>query len=271
MDLSIGTTFNWDIPLDRQMALCARAGFTHLSIGAGNPGHSGYLTVAGRQRMLRLLATHGMGVCSVHAPMDREADISSQDVASARRGLDDVRRSIEAALSLHAGVVVIHPSNSEAGNPEQKKMVLTEQVIRLLELIQGEPVRLAVENLPPAPTIMMLSYSLDTIAAPQYGFCYDSSHDNLSARPCSILEQHGHRLIATHISDNRGMRDDHMLPYEGRVNWDDFCRVFSAIDFNGIFLLEVEMRESAYQNADEFVREAYRRGMTLLQRSGKTS
>lgn len=269
MDLSIGTTFNWDIPLDEQVALCARAGFTHLSIGAGNPDHSGYLTAAGRTRIHQLLRAHGMQVCSVHAPMDRDADISSQDVDSARRGLDNARRSIEAAVELDAGIVIFHPSNNKEGDPGYKKEVLTEQVNRLLEMIQREPVRLAVENLPPEPTIMMLSYSLDTIASPQYGFCYDSSHDNLSARPMSILKRYGHRLITTHISDNRGERDDHILPFEGRVDWDGFCRVFSAIDFTGILLLEVEMRESAHQEPDEFVHEAYRRGVTLLRQSGK--
>ena len=54
-----------------------------------------------------------------------------------------------------------------------------------------------------------------------------------------------------------------MLPFEGSYDWDRFCKVFPCDTFGGIFLLEVEMRESAYKTPAEFLSEALKRGEKL--------
>jgi sugar phosphate isomerase/epimerase len=108
---------------------------------------------------------------------------------------------------------------------------------------------------------------LNEISNDKFGFCYDSSHDNLTLEPLTILEKYGSRLIATHISDNYGENDDHMLPYGGLFNWKRFCDLFSNIKLNGIFLLEVEVRKSTFQNTTNFLNEAFSRGNKLLKES----
>jgi sugar phosphate isomerase/epimerase len=60
-----------------------------------------------------------------------------------------------------------------------------------------------------------------------------------------------------------------MLPFEGTVDWTKFCELFSMTDFKGVFLLEVEMRESFFKDPQEFLNEAYVRGRQLLKLSHK--
>lgn len=261
--ISIGTTFNYGIPLREQLPLIKSAGFTHISIGA-KIEHSNYLESEGMKSISAMVDGHGLGVCSIHTPFGKGIDISSPDRAISDRTVEIYQRCIDAAFLLSAHVVIFHPTAYLSSNHiDARKEVLIKNVGKLLEHIGQGYVRLAVENDSYEPANVVLSHSLDEIADSGYGFCYDSSHDNLVERPLALLDTYGHRLLTTHISDNRGKKDDHILPFEGTYNWDGFCKSFPCEVFGGIFLLEVEMRESAYRIPSEFVSEAFSRGEKL--------
>jgi len=270
MDLSIGTTFNYAIPLKDQLPMIKAAGFTHISLGA-NLEHSGYLDPARRTELKQRLAENSLRLCSVHAPFLGGMDISAPDQNSARASLDLMKLCIDAAADLEAGIVTFHPYADQAVDDPRRKDILATQVIAMFDHIADRNVRLAAENLRIEILNEILAHSLNIIGTPRYGLCYDSSHDNLSSQPMSILRRYGTRLISTHISDNRKEKDDHMLPFEGTFDWDQFALAFSRIKFTGIFLLEVEMRESAFKDPAEFLKQAYVRGQTLLKRAGKGS
>ena len=268
--ISIGTTFNYDIPLKDQLPMIREAGFTHVSLGGGRIEHSGFLNRARRKTIKTMTGGSGLGICSIHAPFHNKADISSPRAVVTAGALSLFKGCIDAALFLEAGMVIFHPTGfPKIDRAAVRKEILVESVTALLDYIGDAGLRLAVENLDYEVSNEILGHSLETVTDPRYGFCYDSSHDNLLSGSMAILERHGDRLISVHISDNRGKEDDHMLPYEGTFDWDGFCRVFSTLTLDGIFLLEVEMRESAIKSPREFLIEAFLRGKKLLQRSGK--
>lgn len=267
--ISIGTTFNYDIPLRAQLPLVARAGFRFVSLGA-RVGHSDYLSVAGRKRIMNLAARHGIGVCSIHTPFAKNIDVSSPDGSKIRRTMDCYKRCIDAAQQLGARTVIFHPTAyMQFDDLNARKKVIVDNVYKLLAFSQDAGVSLAIENEHFTPANDILQFSLDKITDPRYGFCYDTSHDNLMPGRLQIFRRYAHRLLTTHIADNRGEHDDHMLPYEGSYPWPGFCRIFSRIRFRGIPLLEVEMRESAFGSPSEFLQEAFARGQRLLNACGK--
>jgi len=264
MNLSIGTTFNYAIPLKEQLPRIKAAGFTHVSLGGGDIEHSGYLSAAGQKNLKALLADYDIRVCSVHAPFRSNVDISSPDLVPAKAALALLKKCVDAAEALSAGTVIFHPGPDQAGNPKRRKEILVSQVVKLIGHIGPRDIKLAAENLRGDILNEILSHSLDIILNPKYGLCYDTSHDNLTSRPMGLLLMYGQRLVSTHISDNRGEKDDHLLPFEGVIDWKKFSGIFARIKFSGPFLLEVEMRESAYKDPDEFLRQAYARGQKLL-------
>lgn len=268
MQISISTTFNYDIPLRKQLPMIRKAGFTHISLGGGRLEHSGYLDTNGQKKLTEMLETSDLKICSIHAPLIKGVDISSPDEEVSSAALDLLKRTVDAALILRAKTVIFHPTSSETGNLDYRKEALVGQVLALLEHIGEEDVKLAVENLTRVPANEILTYSLERIDNPGYGLCYDSSHDNLTPEPMTILEKFGRRLVTTHISDNLAENDDHMLPFEGSFQWDRFCELFSQIQFEGIFLLEVEIRKSAFKPPQEFLNEAFSRARRLLEKSG---
>ena len=262
--MSIGTTFNYDIPLTEQLPLIARVGFRYVSLGA-RLEHSGYLTMSGQKKITNLATRYGLGVCSIHTPFAENVDISSPDAKKIRRTVDCYKRCIDAAQQLGARVVIFHPTAyRQFDDVDARKKVIVENVYRLLDFSRDAEVTLAIENEHSAPANDILRFSLDSVSDTRYGFCYDTSHDNLTGHPLRIFQRYAHRLLTTHISDNHGKQDDHMLPYEGCFPWPGFCRNFSKIRFEGIPLLEVEMRESAFASPGEFLQEAFARGQRLL-------
>ena len=262
--ISIGTTFNYGIPLREQLRLLARVGFRYISLGA-RVSHSGYLSPSGRRRIKEMVAGHGISICSLHTPLDRNIDISSTDSVKTRRTMECYSRCIDAAQYFGACVIIFHPTAyKQFDDLNSRKQVIVDNVERLLNHARNTEISLAIENEPFAPANDILMFSLDTITDAKYGFCYDTSHGNLTSHPLKLLQRYGHRLMTTHISDNRDERDDHLLPYEGSFPWSAFCRIFSRIHFRGIFLLEVEMRESAFVSPSEFLQEAFTRGQRLL-------
>ncbi len=74
------------------------------------------------------------------------------------------------------------------------------------------------------------------------GLCFDTSHDNLySDRKFSLLEKYHDRLLCLHISDNDGRMDDHWIPYQGMIDWNEFVRKFPK-EYGGILNLEILSR-----------------------------
>ncbi len=261
--ISIGTTFNYDIALKDQLPMIKEAGFTHISLGA-RIEHSGYLAVNGRKNIRRFLVGNGLSVCSVHTPFGKDLDISSPRRDISDTTVDTYKRCIDAAADLSAHVVIFHPTAYlSSDHIEMRKESLVKSVEKLLDHVGGTTVRLAVENDSFGPANDVLVHSLDEIEDTRYGFCYDSSHDNLVEKPLVLLRKCRKRLLTTHISDNHGEKDDHMLPFEGSYDWDGFCEIMSRVSFEGVLLLEVETRESAFGSPEKFLHEAFTRGEKL--------
>lgn len=61
------------------------------------------------------------------------------------------------------------------------------------------------------------------------GYCWDSGHEQCYTPQVDHLQLYGHRLLATHLNDNMGMRcngcpnkadDLHLIPHDGIADWD---------------------------------------------------
>jgi L-ribulose-5-phosphate 3-epimerase len=262
--ISISTTFNYEIALKDQLRMVKESGFSHVSLGA-RVEHSDYLKTAGQKVIRAMVENHGLAVCSVHAPFGEGIDISSPQRDIADHTVETFHKCIEAAQYLSARVVIFHPTAYlKSDHIDLRKKTIVKNVEKLLDQIGKTGVTVAVENDSHERANDILSFSLDEIDDNRYGFCYDSSHDNLVTRPLVLLRKYGNRLFTTHVSDNRGEKDDHMLPYEGTYDWNGFCEIFSRTGFRGVFLLEVETRESVFKSPEIFLREAFTRGERIM-------
>ena len=67
-----------------------------------------------------------------------------------------------------------------------------------------------------------------------FGFCFDVGHANLiGKKPSEFMNVLGHRICAFHVHDNDGLRDRHLAPFTGTIDWNDFCDALKNIGFDG--------------------------------------
>lgn len=161
-----------------------------------------------------------------------------------------VKRSIRATAVLGAPVAVIHPfidGETWYENP-QLSLDITERVCaEYIEVADQVGVKVALENLPPAPKV---PYSVpehyvrlfEKLDSPTLGACLDTGHANWSnAGPVSvpdIARTLGKRLYCLHMQDNVGTWDNHSIPFEGTVAWNELCRALAEIGYTGSINLE---------------------------------
>lgn len=77
---------------------------------------------------------------------------------------------------------------------------------------------------------------------PEAGFCLDTGHEDAFTPDLRYMPLWGHRLVATHISDNECScgRDMHMLPFDGHIDFDKTAQELAQCGRNITLMLEVK-------------------------------
>ncbi len=171
-------------------------------------------------------------------------------------------RDIEAAGICHVPWLVIHPDSAYDETGYSRRLSLqkeTERLKRFGELAARYGVGLAVENMVEnvesgrrfGSTQEDLLELLSALGDDKlFGICWDTGHANLTQmnQPAAIREIGSH-LKALHINDNRGERDDHLLPYLGYVEWTPLLQALKETGYNGDFTYEIHNFTSGMEPA----------------------
>ncbi len=82
---------------------------------------------------------------------------------------------------------------------------------------------------------------IDSYNDSMVGACWDTGHANAQKQNQRLsINRLGHRLRNLHINDNDyGMRDEHLIPFLGTVDWEDFVEGLVDINFQGVLNYEV--------------------------------
>lgn len=77
---------------------------------------------------------------------------------------------------------------------------------------------------------------------PEAGFCLDTSHEDAFTPGVRYMPMWGHRLVATHLSDNEYVcdYDMHMLPFDGHIDWDKTAREIAECGRDVTLMLEIK-------------------------------
>lgn len=208
----------------------------------------------GRVSALRgWLAAAGVEAGSMHAPITdgiragvwgRAYSNASTDPAVRQEALDETRAAIDAAVELGCRTLVVH-----LGVPHLQKIPVGENdaaaMRRSLETLSTATttagLRLALEVIPndlSTPTALsdLLESDLDLNDA---GICLDFGHAHmLSGAPEAAEALSGH-IITTHVHDNDGTDDVHLVPFAGTIDWIAALTAMWKIGYPGPLVFEV--------------------------------
>jgi sugar phosphate isomerase/epimerase len=140
-------------------------------------------------------------------------------------------------LVTHIGV----PTSEAISGADNQRNAARRSIDELVALAAQVNVRVAIEVIPNplsgASDLMdLIEEELDGL---DVGICLDYGHAHLMGDLGEAIETVSGHLVTTHVHDNGGKRDDHLVPFAGTIEWEAAMMSTQKIGYDGIFMLEV--------------------------------
>jgi sugar phosphate isomerase/epimerase len=140
-------------------------------------------------------------------------------------------------LVVHLGVPSGTPTPGSDNHPDAARRSLEEIAVAAAEA----GVRVAVEVIPnplsrPDSLVRLIEEQLDGL---DVGVCLDYGHAHLMGDLAEAIETVSGHLWTTHVHDNGGREDDHLVPFAGTIAWDHAMTETQKIGYDGVLMLEV--------------------------------
>lgn len=202
------------------------------------------------ERQIQAAAEYNMPITQGHAHFFSREHCERLDAEEITRRENIIKRDIEAAGMCGIKWLVIHPGSYCDDVYYSRKISMeknVEQCKRLGEVAVKHGVGIAIENLAihKLPCFCAstddLMELLDRLGDDKiFGICWDTGHGMLNQldQPAAIRHM-GKRLKALHINDNGGQKDEHILPFQGQIEWKPILKALGESGFENDFTFEV--------------------------------
>jgi sugar phosphate isomerase/epimerase len=238
----------------RHLQELAEFGFREVELFA-TVGHVDYHDDRAIDQLAAWLDESGLRLHSVHAPIVEHLlngqwgpplstaagaeQARAAAVREARAAAAIARRIPYSCLVTHLGV----PDAYEPGAEDNSEAAARRSVEEIAEAASAVGVRLAIEVIPNEISradrlVRMLEEDLD-LAPPGAGICLDTGHAFLMGDLVDAVEIASGHLVTTHVHDNRGKEDDHLAPFEGRIDWPSALMSLQKVGYEGVILFEL--------------------------------
>lgn len=209
-------------------------------------------------QVMELFRQNGIICETLHAPYDHINDLWGEDDAPAERMLARLKDSVDKCHRYGIGVTIVHLSSGRP-MPAMHERGL-QRFEELFRYAQEKGVVPALEN---QRYLENLAYFMDRYQSP--GFCWDCGHEYGFSKGIRFLELFGHRAVALHIHDNRcgTDTDDHLLPFDGSIDFSQVAHQLARSGYQGTLMLEVSkavkpggLPTYAHLTDEEYIRRA---------------
>jgi sugar phosphate isomerase/epimerase len=229
------------------LRMVADAGFDAIELFAVR-SHVDYHDRSAIETLAGWLRETGVTLASVHAPIAASfADGAWRDTYSnaspeaAKRELAvrEAKLALDIAEAAPYATLVLHVGGLADGDnqPAAARRSLEEIAERAAEV----DVALALEVIPNAlstPDALVRLFESDAELG-DAGVCLDVGHAHLLGDVVDAVETLSGYITTTHLHDNAARRDDHLLPFEGTIDWERTLLALYKVGFDGPLVLEL--------------------------------
>lgn len=253
MKKAISAWFGIYSNIDERMTAIRRAGFDSILLWS----EDGLRLTSGTSRTVYNAAERaGLSVENAHLPFDGINCLWFDDLAgSAYETM--LTGCIAECASLGVTRAVLHEQSSPTPPPINE--VGLARFARLTETAERLGVTIAFENLRRPDYLDAVLKHCGGAA----GVCYDSGHENCFAPGRDILTEYADRIAAIHLHDNGGVEDEHLLPFDGTIDWRRRMKALAASAYDGALSLECFRPLESTATMEEFLAEAFARACRL--------
>lgn len=249
--LSIYDWFGYDVSIEDRYKLIKAAGFDGVllwwSDGFGRGAHY--------RDGVQYARNAGLIIENIHTPV-QEQDNLSFDNLDGERLYNCYLQCIKDCADLDIPTMVVHLPDDRY----QINDLGIDRIKRIVKKAEELEINIAMENLRNFQNVISV---LDTIDSNKLGFCYDSCHHANYNSDIDLLNKYGDRLMAIHLHDNGGAREQHQLPFDGNINWSNVMKKISATGYKGSTALEPMNWGYESLSIQEFLGKAYEKANEL--------
>ena len=224
------------------------AGLRQLEIMAARQ-HLDYHDVNQVRDVAHWFSDHEVTLHALHAPLFNDWNWGRSgglliSVANLERrariaSMDEIKRAIEVAEHLPFRYLVLH-----LGVPDEEydlnKFDAAFTSLEHLNLFAKERgAQILLENIPSAlstPERMLMFFQYTRL---DLKVCFDTGHAHLTGGVQPAFHTLKDHIAAVHLHDNRGEKDEHLLPFEGAIDWAQTMRDVRSLGVEFPFLFEV--------------------------------
>lgn len=239
------------------LAAVAAHGFEAIEVFATR-SHFEYHDPAAIEQLAGWLSETGLTLHGIHAPItDRlsgdqwGAVISNAvtDSAARQAAVREAGAALNIARRIPADVFVVHLGTPTVQGGENNRGAALRSIEEICRLAEPVGIRVAVEVIPnllsdPQSLVGLMEDELEGTRA---GICLDFGHAFLMGDVSDAVETVAEHLVTTHVHDNRRKTDDHLVPFEGKIEWDSALMSMQKVGYEGTYLLEVANTGSAIE------------------------
>jgi sugar phosphate isomerase/epimerase len=219
--------------------------------------HFDYHSEASVADLQQWLADAGLQLRSIHAPTAESfvgghwsgsLSLASSDPDARAHAVSETERALHIARRIPATVLVVHlglprtQPRTEAGlksGSGDSRAAARRSIEELQRTAQPLGVQIAVEVIPnelsrAGSIVHFVESDLEGV-----GICLDFGHAHLDGDVIDAVETVSEHLIATHVHDNRGRADDHLLPFDGTIDWAATLLAVQKVGYDGPFMFEI--------------------------------
>ena len=244
--------------LGRQHLLeIAAHGFDRIELFATRT-HFDYHNTAAVADLQQWLAEAGLDLHGVHAPIGESfADgrwgppltLASADAGTRARAIDEAERALHVARLIPFGVFIVHLGlpRSQGLAVQNSRDAARRSVEELLQMAAPLGVKIALEVIPNelSKAGSLVHFIERVLNEPAAGVCLDFGHAHMDGDLLDAIETVSGHLITTHVHDNRGRTDDHLVPFEGSIDWPAALTAVQKVGYEGTLLLEIAAHGAA--------------------------
>jgi sugar phosphate isomerase/epimerase len=251
----ISTHLYHDRPLGPEhLAEIAGFGFREIELFAVR-GHFDYDRPPAVEALAGWLDATGLTLHSVHAPLVDRVDAGSWGRLLSTAAGDDAARAeavaecvaaLGVARTIRFRFLVVHlgvPQPSASDGHDNLLPAALRSLDEIASAAARAGVRVAVEVIPnqlstPERLVEIVDSGLAS-PAPGPGICLDTGHAALMGDLADAIDTVAGALVTTHVHDNGGRVDDHLAPFDGRIDWPTAVMTLRKVGYEGALMFEL--------------------------------
>jgi len=190
------------------------------------------------ERMLSLPIERIKSDLIIHAPF-RNSNLGARG-GERDKAVNNIKKAIDITDQMGSNTLIFHMGIRRGDKSLERAL---NSIIELKEYADDKNIKLVGENMDNNPKIDLLGSKIKDIdrMLEEVDLCFDVGHAHTTDNIQEILNNYKDRIRHIHLSDNNGLRDQHLKIGEGNINFKPLIEEFKDEEVTASFeLFDVE-------------------------------